>query len=112
LRRGHILLIAGGVAVAASLSVLGYYGLRLVETLGSGEKYMVEPNKSIQIMENITSSGQGAYLAMFPDFTGGKPGIIIRDPADRMVLQKSVDPPLVLEPFAVAEAGVYTLTPV
>jgi hypothetical protein len=110
LRRGHILLIAGGAAVAIGFSMLGYYGVRLIETLEREERFMIEPNGSAELKQNITAVGQGAYVASFPEFTGGEPVVTIRDPQDRLVLQRSVPPPIVLEAFPVAEAGVYTLT--
>jgi hypothetical protein len=107
LRRGQILLIAGGAAVAVSLSVLGYYGMRLVETLE--EKYSVEPGKSIEISQNLTSAGQGAYIVAFQELSEAKPIVTIRGPADTLVLQNSVDQLIVLQAFPVAEDGVYSL---
>ena len=107
LRRGQILLIAGGAAVAVSLSVLGYYGMRLVETLE--EKYSVEPGKSIEISQNLTSAGQGAYIVAFQELAEAKPIVTIRGPADTLVLQNSVDQLIVLQAFPVVEDGVYSL---
>ena len=107
LRRGHILLIAGGAAVAVSLSVLGYYGMRLVETLE--EKYSVEPGKSIEISQNLTSAGQGAFIVAFQELAEVQPIVTIRGPADALVLQKSVDQLIVLQAFPVVEDGVYSL---
>ena len=110
LKRGFILLIAGGAAVAVSLSVLGYYGMRLIETLEAEEGYTVQPGESVDISRNITTAQQGAFLASFPEFSGGQPLITIRDPADRLVLQRAADPPIILQAFAVVEDGQYTLT--
>lgn len=105
-----MLLIAGGATVVISLSALGYYGMRLLETLESEKKSTVGPGESIEITHNFTAPGQGAYLAAFPEFAGGRPAITIRDPADQQVLQKLADPPIVMETFGVVEPGNYTLT--
>ena len=107
LRRGHLLLIAGGTAVAVSLTVLGYYGMRLVETLE--EKYALEPGKSVEITRNLTSAGQGAYVAAFQELGGVNPVVTIRGPSGNVVVQKSVDQLIVLEAFPVVEAGVYSM---
>ena len=104
------MLIAGGAAIAISLSALSYYGLRLLENLESEKKYDVEPGGSIEVTQNFTEAGQGTYLAAFQAFAGGTPAITIRDPTDRIVVQKSADAPVVMEAFPVAQAGVYTLT--
>jgi hypothetical protein len=108
LKRGYLLLIAGGVAVAASLTVLGYYGMRLVEAL-EGDSKSVNPSGSIEISKNLTGSGQGAYVAAFPKLDGLRPNIVISGPSGGTVLQKSVDQLIVLEAFPIAEAGVYVL---
>ena len=105
-----MLLIAGGAAVAVSLSVLGYYGDQLVKALDEEEKIKVEPGASQEISQNITTAGQGAFLASFPEFSGGRPMITISDPEGKLVVQKSVDPPIIIEAFAVVEDGLYTLT--
>jgi hypothetical protein len=105
LKRGHILLIAGGAAVAVSLTVLGYYGMRLVETLE--EKYTLEPGRSVEISQNLTSAGQGAYIAAFQELGGVNPVVTIRGPADNVLVQKSVDQLIVLEAFPVVEGGIH-----
>jgi hypothetical protein len=105
-----LLLIAGGAAIAIGLSVLGYYGMRLIETLETEERHIVTPGSSIPITRNITTAQQGAYLVSFPEFSGGSLGITIRDPDDRVILQRSADPPIVMEAFSVIEDGPYTLT--
>lgn len=107
LRRGQILLIGGGAAVAVSLSLLGYYTVKLVEAL-EGEKYSVAPESSVVISHNFTAAGQAGYLASFAGLEAA-PAISIRDPSGQVVLQKTVDQPVVLETFLVTE-GVHNLT--
>lgn len=107
LRRGHILLIAGGAAVAVSLTVLGYYGMRLVETLE--EKYTLGPGKSVVITQNLTSAGQGAYVAAFQELGEVNPVVTIRGPADNVLVQKSVDQLIVLEAFPVVQDGIHSM---
>jgi len=110
LRRGHILLVAGGAIAAISISVLGYYGMRLVANLDAEERYRVEPNGSVKVEQNISSTNQATYAVTFPNFTGGMPTVTIRDPADKVILEKRIQPPIVIEPFPVSDSGVYTLT--
>jgi hypothetical protein len=107
LRRGHILLIAGGAAVAVSLTVLGYYGMRLVETLE--EKYTLGPGKSVVITQNLTSAGQGAYVAAFQELGEVNPVVTIRGPADNVLVQKPVDQLIVLEAFPVLQGGIHSM---
>lgn len=103
------MLIGGGVAVAVSLAVLGYYGMMLVEALESDAKYSVDPGGSIELMQNLSAVGQGAYIAAFPQLDAAKPIIVIRDPSDVIVRQNTVDQLIVLEAFPVAQSGVFTL---
>lgn len=109
LKRGYLMLIGGGVAVAVSLAVLGYYGMRLVEALEGDAKYTVQPGESVEISRNLTSVGQGAYVASFSELGEVRPTVVITNPAGSVVLQKTLDQPIVLEPFPVVETGVYVL---
>ena len=109
LRKGHILLIGGGAAVIIGLAMLGYYAVRLVEAL-EDEKYTIEPSSSAEITQNITAAGgQAAYLVTFTELGGIRPTITVHDPAGLVMLQRTVDQPVVVETFAVIEDGVYTL---
>lgn len=104
------MLIAGGAVTAISLSVLGYYGLRLIENVEAGEKYMVEPNDSLPIKENIFNATLGAYVVSYADFEGEKPMVSIRDPANQLVLEKTLEQSITLEAFSAPDDGTYTLT--
>ncbi|MGI0038044.1 MAG: hypothetical protein ACRD99_06775, partial [Nitrososphaera sp.] len=61
------------------------------------------------ISQNLTSAGQGAYIAAFQELGEVRPVVTIRGPADALVLQKSVDQLIVLEAFPVVECGFYSL---
>lgn len=102
------MLIAGGAMVVISLSMFGYYGLQFVNSIQQDEKLMVEPGGSLEIKQHINAS-QGAYAVAFPDFDG-QPSITIKDPAGQVIVDKSISPPIIIEPFEVEQAGVYTLT--
>ncbi|HEX2015037.1 MAG TPA: hypothetical protein VLA68_07400 [Nitrososphaera sp.] len=110
LGRGHILLITGGATVIVSLSLLGYYGMRFITNVEAEEKYQVDPNGSIEVQENITNTNQGAYVVAFPDFTGGRPIVTISDPSGQVIVDKALDPPIVIEQFPADKVGNYTLT--
>ena len=105
---GHIMLIAGGAMVAISFSMLGYYGLQFVSSIQQDEKLVVSPGGSLEIKQNINAS-QGAYVVAFPDFAG-QPAVTIKDPAGKVIVDKTISPPIIIEPFVAGESGVYTLT--
>jgi hypothetical protein len=109
LKRGYLILIGGAVAVAVSLAVLAYYGIRLVEALEDDAKYTIPPGESIEISQNLTSAGQGAYVTSFAELGNIRPKVVITNPAGAVVFQKTLDQPIVLEAFPVVESGVYTL---
>ncbi|MGI0025150.1 MAG: hypothetical protein ACREA4_08405 [Nitrososphaera sp.] len=110
LKRGHILLIAGGAVAAVSLTMLGYYGMKLITTIEGEEKHKIQPNDMIPVTANISNTEQGAYAVAFSDFTGGRPTVTIRDPSNQTILGKAVEPPFVIELFTVTDGGIYTLT--
>jgi hypothetical protein len=103
------MLIAGGAMVVISFSMLGYYGLQFVNSIQQDEMLRVEPGGSLEIMQNINTT-QGAYVVAFPDFGGGQAAVTVRDPAGRTLVDKSISPPIIIEPFAAKQSGVYTLT--
>lgn len=95
--------------MAVSLAVLGYYGMRLVEALEGDAKFSIEPSGSTEISQNLTTTGQGAYVVAFQELNGVEPVVTISGPANDIVLQKSVNQLIVLEAFPVVDAGVYAL---
>lgn len=107
LKRGYIILIAGGAMVAISILMLAYYGLQFVNSIEQEETITVGPGSSIEVQQNINAS-LGAYVVAFQDF-GGQAAVKITDPSGRPVVEKSISPPLVMELFEVGEPGVYTL---
>jgi hypothetical protein len=109
LKRGYLMLIGGGVAVAVSLAVLGYYGMRLVEALEGDAKHAIQPGGSVEISQNLTSVGQGAYVISFSALGEVRPEVVITNPAGSVVVQKTLDQPIILEPFPVAQSGVFVL---
>jgi hypothetical protein len=103
------MLIAGGAIAAISLSVLGYYGLRLITNLEEQPKYSIPPSGSQQVQQNIANVSQGAYVVSFPNYDGGKPMVTLADPTGRTIVQKEVNPPILIESFPINVPGNYTL---
>jgi len=101
------MLIAGGSMLVIGFSMIIYYGVQLVNRIQQDEKLKVDPGSSLQVKQNITSS-QGAYVVIFPDFEG-KPTVSIKDPSGHLVNERTIEPPIVLQPFEVVQPGVYTL---
>ncbi|HEX7032287.1 MAG TPA: hypothetical protein VF172_04750 [Nitrososphaera sp.] len=107
LKRGPILMIAGGAIVAISFSMLAYYGLQFVSSIQQEETLSIEPGGSIEIQKNVNASA-AAYVVAFPGFEG-QAAIEIRDPSGNTLIEKNIDPPIVIESFEIQEPGVYTL---
>ena len=102
-------MIAGGTMVAISISMLGYYGLKFVNSIQQEETMRIEPGKSIEVRQNISSS-PGAYVVAFPDPDfEDHADVTIKDPLGRLAVNKSIGPPIIIEPFDIEEPGVYTL---
>lgn len=101
------MLIAGAAMAATSLLLLAYYGLQFVTSIQQEEKLRVEPGSSIEVQQRINAS-LGAYVVAFSDFDG-QPTVAVRDPAGRVIVNKSISPPIVIEPFDVEQPGVHTL---
>jgi hypothetical protein len=106
LRRGHILLIAGGVISAISFAILGYYGTQFVN-LQDVSKYAISPNGTQEIRQ-FTEAGQGAYFVAIPESAGQTP-IKVTGPAGDTILDKRIEPPFQFEVFPATTAGNYTL---
>lgn len=100
-------MIAGGAMVAISISMLGYYGLQFVNSIQQEETLRVEPGSSTEIQQDINAN-IGAYVVAFPNFEG-QAAVIVRDPSGSVVINKSIDPPIVIEPFDIENQGLYTL---
>ncbi len=109
MRRGLIMLIAGGAVAAISLSVLGYYGMRLITNLEEQPKYSIPPGGSQKVQQNIANVSLGAYVVSFPNYDGGRPTVVLADPTKQIVIQKEVDPPILIESFPIDVSGNYTL---
>jgi hypothetical protein len=107
LKRGHIILIAGGAMVAISILMLAYYGLQFVSSIEQEETINVEAGRSIELQQNINAS-LGAYVVVFQDFEG-QAAVKVTDPSGRPVVDKRISPPIIIEPFEVEEPGVHTL---
>ncbi|GEM_PF-829928 len=107
LKRGPILMIAGGAMVAISFSMLAYYGLQFVNSVQQEETLSLEPGASIVIQKNVNASA-AAYVVAFSEFEG-QAAIEIRDPSGNILIEKNIGPPIVIETFEIQEPGTYTL---
>jgi hypothetical protein len=102
-------MIAGGAMVAISISMLGYFGLQFVNSIEREEILNVEPGRSIEVQQNINAS-LGAYVVAFTDPNFAGPAAVrISDPSGQTVINRTIDPPIIIEPFQVGEPGVHTL---
>ncbi len=103
------MLIVGGAIAIVSFSMLGYYTLQFVNIIQQEGKHTIEPGGSITVLENINNTqGIGIYVVAFAEF-GGQASVIIMDPADKIIVNKNINPPIAIEPFSVELPGRYNL---
>ena len=109
LKRGHIVLIVGGATAVISFSLLGYYTVQFVNIIQQEGKHRIDPGGSINVQENITNTqGIGIYSIAFAKFSGSA-SVKIMDNAGNTIVNKSINQPIVIEPFNAESSGIYTL---
>jgi hypothetical protein len=109
LKRGHIVLIIGGATAIISFSLLGYYTLQFVNIMQQEGKHRIDPGALVNLKEYINNTqGIGMYSIVFPEFTGSA-SVIIMDNAGKTMVNKSINQPIVIEPFNAESPGFYTL---
>jgi hypothetical protein len=110
LKRGHIILIVGGATAVISFSLLGYYTLQFLNIIQQEGKHRIDPGGSINVAENITNTqGIGIYAIAFAEFSGSS-SVIIMDNAGKTIINKTINQPIIIEPFKIESHGIYTLT--
>lgn len=112
LKRGHILLLAGGGITAVSLGIFTYSTVILADSLLNDNRYVVSPGGSQTIRQFINQSALGAYIIGFSE-APAQLNIRLAGPSDITLDQRRVsvsptDPP-VFEQFRIAEGGEYSL---
>lgn len=100
LRRGHIILIAGGAVAVASFAISLY--------LLSGSIYSIKPNDRLVIQQFVSNTSQGIYSISFPLFEG-QPKLQIVNAANQTIVEETITPPIVNGVFTITESDNYTL---
>jgi hypothetical protein len=109
LKRGHIVLIVGGATAVISFSLLGYYTLQFVNIIQQEGKNRIDPGGSINVQENINNTqGIGIYAIAFAE-SSRSASVKIMDNAGKTIVNKSINQPIVIEPFNAESSGIYTL---
>jgi hypothetical protein len=104
------MLAVGGAIAVISFSILGYYGLQLVNVVQREGKYTIEPHGSINTRQNINNTqGIGMYVIAFAEF-GGQTSVMITDHTGKIIVDKNLNPPITIEPFNAEVPGLYNLT--
>jgi hypothetical protein len=104
------MLAVGGAIAVISFSMLGYYGLQFVNVVQREGKYTIEPHSSIHIQQNINNTqGIGMYVIAFAEF-GGQASVMIMDHTGKIIVDKNLNPPIIIEPFNAEVPGLYNLT--
>ena len=108
LKRGPLMLVAGGAILAASFIIASLYVAPQVTTGENGDEYRIAAGGTLEIERRITT-GQGLYTVFFPELIGS-PLITVKGPDNATLVERAADSTLVV---GVVEAGVqgnYTLT--
>jgi hypothetical protein len=107
LKRGHIILIVGGAMAVVSFSMLGYYIVQFMNNIQQEGKYTIQPGRSISVRQSINDT-RGIYVIAFADF-GGQASVMIKDHVGKIIVDKNIDPPFIIESFNVDVPGLYDL---
>ena len=111
LRRGHILLVAGGAIILLGLAIFGYYSLLFTTKLLIQNNYSIGPANNVSIYRFINSqnASQGTYIVAIPQ-SPIRPAILkIASPSGALLVEKQIAQTLTMDTFPVAETGNYTL---
>jgi hypothetical protein len=100
IKRGHIIVIAGGAVAVIGLLSFVY--------LVTGNTYSVKPNDQLVLRQFVSNNSKGIYSISFPLFEG-RPDLKIIDASNQTIVGKKIDPPIVNEVFASTESGYHTL---
>jgi hypothetical protein len=82
--------------------------LQFVSSIQQEGKYTIQPGRSISVRQSINDT-QGIYVIAFADF-GGQASVIIKDRAGKIIVDKNIDPPIIIESFNADVPGLYDLT--
>lgn len=112
LRRGQILLIAGGIVVVTSFAILGYYSMKFVSSLQNESRHEIAPGSHFELQRYISSaySHQGAYIVALSEGNYQDVRIRVIDPANQSIVDKPAASPFVIETFSAPQDGNYTLS--
>jgi hypothetical protein len=103
------MLVIGGAIAIISFSILGYYTLQFVDSIQQEGKYTIAPGDSLNVIENIGhTQGIGIYVVAFPEFVG-QASITITDSVGNIIIDKTINPPIVIETFSTEVLGSYSL---
>jgi hypothetical protein len=101
--------IVGGTIAVISFSMLGYYAIQFLNTIQQEGKYTIEPGRSINLQQNLNDT-QGIYIIAFADLIGTQASVTIKDRAGKVLVDKNIDQPIILETFDVKVPGLYNMT--
>ena len=106
-RRGYILLIAGGALIAIGMAVFAYYGMRLLSGI-QAQTVEVPPRQHLVVSQVINAS-QAAYLVALSAPPESLPTMTIKDPANRTLVSKQINSAIAFDIFTTSSPGNYTL---
>jgi uncharacterized membrane protein len=110
LKRGAILLIAGGAIIAVGFAIFSYYTVVFAARLLSENNYSVDPGSEQSIQQFISqNSSEGTYLVALPQLAG-QPKLKIASPEGQTLVEQQIAETVTAGTFPIASSGNYTLT--
>lgn len=116
LKRGPILLIAGGAIMAIGFGIFSYYTVLFAAKLVAETAYTIEPSGKISITKfiSIQNASQGTFIIVMQQGLGGQnhqhPFLKIANPSGKTLVEEQLAEALTIDTFPVTETGNYILT--
>jgi uncharacterized repeat protein (TIGR01451 family) len=111
LRRGPILLIAGGAIVAVGFAIFSYYTVLFAAKLITESSYSIAPADKLSLQQSINNqnASEGSFIVAMQHQVG-QPTIKINSPSGATLVEKQLIDSITMDTFAITETGTYTLT--
>ena len=111
LRRGPILLIAGGAIIAVGFAIFSYYTVLFAAKLITESSYSIAPADKLSIQQFINSqnASEGAFIVAIQHQVQ-QPLIKITSPSGATLIEKQLVETITMDTFAITETGNYKMT--
>lgn len=109
LRRGHILLMAGGAIIVSSFGVLAYYAVNFLAGIQNENKSILQPDDSLVVRKYIEKESLQGIVVVTAQELGYELNVAVSSPANKTIITPQNVPLPFVGRFSVEETGDYTL---